>query len=110
MRRIKESVFKGTSKLADFRDALIASNKFTYSEDDYSEYLYHKKSGGMLITFNKNEDSDFGPVSINFRGELKGFGFAFYLEDDEIKSLTYTPEAIDVVLKMPAEPYITFDI
>ena len=109
MRRIKESFFKGTSKLADFRDALISSNKFTYSEDFYSEYLHHKKSG-MLITLDKNEDPDFGPLSINFEGKLKGLGFNFYLEDDEIKSLTYTPEAIDVVLKMPSEPYITFDI
>lgn len=109
MKRIKESVFKGASKLADFRDALMSSSKFTYSEDFYSEYLHHKRSG-MLITLDKNEDPDFGPVSVNFKGEFRGLSLNFYLEDDEIKSIGYTPETIDVVLKMPSEPYITFDI
>ena len=109
MRRIKESFFKGTSKLADFRDALMTSSKFTYSEDDYSEYLLHKKSG-LLITLDKNEDPDFGPVSITIQGDLRGIGIYFHLEDDEVKSLTYMPDAIDIVLKMPAEPYITFNI
>lgn len=109
MNRKREASFKGSSKLADFRDALMISSKFDYEEDDWTETLTHKKSG-LTFTFEKNEDPDFGPLELTIKGEFRGAGMLLHLLDDEISRIFYTTESVDIIFRMSAEPYITFQI